>query len=194
MTRIDNSHGTDLTLIGLGQTEIGALDDDSWWDYEDQLQHHCIRLAWKKAFHQKLPVRACLNIIYAKPFMASERARGNAIDRVALSERLEELRQYHELSLCLGFFVDSEADRIMHGAEKPSYPNNLSILTPKDLGLKNGEHSPAFFPHGFCSSFGELSPISCANVKANTLMKPSASSATMPGARTTNSALLALNS
>lgn len=140
MPLTDRSPKTDLTLMSLSPTEIAALDDDDWWDYEDQLQHHCIRLAWKKAFIEKLPVRACLNVIYAKMFIASERARGNAINGFALSQRLEELRQRHELVLCFGFFVDSEADRIMRGATESSYPSNVSILTPKLLGLKKGEH------------------------------------------------------
>lgn len=136
---------SDLDLIGLDMQEVGRLDNETWWDYEHQIQHHCIRLAWRKAVLKRLPVRECLNVIYAKKLIASEHARGNAIDSVALSAGLEQVRRYHELNLCLGFFVDAEAERVFAGATSPTYPSPRSILTPRYLGVQAGQFTCYMF-------------------------------------------------
>lgn len=139
MAMINTTPESDLDLIGLDMNEVGKLDNDTWWDYEHQLQHHCIRLAWKKAFLHKLPVRACLKAIYAKRFIASEKARGYSVSELDLTTTLEELRMFHELNMCLGFFVDAEAERIFRGATEPCHPSSVSLFTPRFLGVSKGQ-------------------------------------------------------
>lgn len=139
MLTYDGSLEDDLTLMSLRPEEIASVDDDTWWDYLDQLAHLCIRSAWRKAFLVRAPVRKCLHVMYAKRYIAAVRARGFKVDPLELLYRIEELRELHEMNLCFGFFVNAEAERIFNGAVDRNYPSDLSIFTPSYLGMKKGE-------------------------------------------------------
>lgn len=121
----------DLTLLRLSPAELKqAVEADLSAVYE-QLEHHCIRLAWKEHARTGAPVRDLLRVIAGNAhlrLMAAVPNEEQEHDEELLRALISDALRQNEVYVCFGFLLDAECRGICRAAAEGNFPPRRSIF------------------------------------------------------------------
>lgn len=116
----------DLHLLRLNADELKAA---RFSDVEDQLKHHCLRLAWREHARTGACPRELAEAIAGAAYIRLyEAVPDDEFDAELLSQKIEDVRRANELWVCFGFMLVEECRILCLAAVDGPFPPPGSIF------------------------------------------------------------------
>lgn len=109
----------DLELLRLSRSDLRAAYKEDSDAVEDQIDHHCMRLAWKMHVRTGAPVRNLLHVAAANAYRDLTRlvpSEEPEDDQDLLGSFITQAQRKNEVLVCFGFFLRPEYRRVCHAA------------------------------------------------------------------------------
>ena len=109
----------DLDLLRLNPAELKLEVAADLCAVYEQLEHHCIRLAWKEHARSGVPVRNVLRVVSGNAHIRLMEAVPNEEpehDEDLLHALINDAQRTNEVKVCLGFLLDDECRNICRAA------------------------------------------------------------------------------
>lgn len=121
----------DLHLLRLGLADLTAACEVDCHAVYDQLDHHCMRLAWKEHARTNAPVRQLLHTIAGNAharLMAAVPNEESEYDDELLHALVRGAQRKNEVKVCLGFFLDKECRDICRAVVEDDFHRHRGIF------------------------------------------------------------------
>lgn len=121
----------DLHLLRLDLADLTAACEANCDDVYDQIDHHCMRLAWKEHARTSAPVRQLLHVIAGNAharLMAAVPNEEPEHDGDLLRALVRSAQRKSEVKVCLGFLLDKECRDICRAVVEDNFHRHRGIF------------------------------------------------------------------
>lgn len=150
--RVDN----DLTLLHLSPAILKEGLDSSKIcisAFDEQVNHHCIRIAWREHFRKGTPVRDLLNMVAATTYIRLTEAvpyedpdcSDDFNDELSIRLRVKEAQYENEIRSCLGFLIDDQMKALFDSglSHSATFPPPYSVFEDSSIRYRcYATHNP----------------------------------------------------